>query len=98
MSIHILVPTWRLAELLKAEKLSDCLDEFVVEMDRPKEFHDFCEEIDDLLKTEDGLANHLGYQYASESTAERYANLEGFSEMEALTEIIHDDGEEPEDE
>ncbi len=76
MSIHILVPQERLAELLKAEKLSDCLDEFVVEMDRPKEFHDFCEKIDNLLKTKEGLANHLGYQYTVETNAAYFENPE----------------------
>lgn len=82
MSIHILVPQERLAELLKAEKLSDCLDEFVVEMDRPKEFHDFCEKIDNLLKTKEGLANHLGCQYTVSTDAAYFENLEDMLDTE----------------
>lgn len=76
MPVNILVPHWRLAELLKAEKLSDCLDEFVVEMDRPKEFHDFCEKVDNFLKTKEGLANHLGYEYTVDTDAAYFESLE----------------------
>jgi len=82
MSIHILVPQERLAELLKAEKLSECLDEFVVEMDRPKEFHAFCEEVDELLKTKEGLANHLGYDYTVDTDAAYFESLEDMLDAE----------------
>lgn len=81
MSIHILVPQERLAELLKTEKLAQ-FSSLHEETAYPDEYVARCEEINDLLKTKEGLANHLGYEYAVSTDAAYFESLEDVLDAE----------------
>jgi len=88
MSIHILVPQERLAELLKHEHELKLLCDIPIpdwkgfdkNSPQPENIRLrrdlFDEKIDNLLKTKDGLANYLGYQYTVSTDAAYFENLE----------------------
>ena len=67
MSIHILVPQERLAELLKKEQSFALITREVAE----KAYADI-----DALVAENKLANHLGYDYTVDTDAAYFENQE----------------------
>lgn len=73
MSIHILVPQSRLAELLKKEQSFAWITKEGVE----KTYADI-----DALVAENKLANHLGYQYTVDTDAAYFESLEDMLDAE----------------
>lgn len=76
MSIHILVPQERLAELLKAEKQVYLADVFVGEQPWAEEYEVYSAWLYKALETEGALARHLGYEYTVSTDAAYFENLE----------------------
>lgn len=82
MSIHILVPQERLAELLKAEKQAYFTDVFVGEQAWAGAYEEYSVWLDKTLETEGALAHHLGYQYTVSTDAAYFENLEDMLDPE----------------
>ena len=89
--MHALVPVERLAQLLHREaRLYETMGEYLVlKWDRPVD-------LEELARLEPGDL-FQGFECML-STEEFYASLAETPESETPTDIVHDDGEEPEDE
>ena len=89
--MHALVPVERLAQLLHREvRLYETMGEYyVLKSDRPVD-------LEELAKLEPG--DTFKSFECMLSTEEFYASLAETPESKTPTDIVHDDGEEPEDE